>query len=290
MTVYGDIFHTNGTITINNGTLNVYGSYIMQNATTNNVGETEYNRCYAKLIMQNEHDKVNISGNLTTHNLYYGASLNYGILTVGGDIWSDGGISASDNYGHKTILNGDKKQTVTLGDYNKFNILVITKPLSNYTFNPEECWNTLIQNAPPVTTPVTTTTTVAATTTIKPVSTTVKTASVPVTTTKPVTSTTIKTTSAPATTTVKPVTSTTIKTTSVPITTTKQVTTTVTTTPTDNTGDLNNDGKVNVADIVLLQKYITKKSDDISKSADLNNDGKVNVFDVVILKRKLIIH
>lgn len=53
-------------------------------------------------------------------------------------------------------------------------------------------------------------------------------------------------------------------------------------------GDLNNDGKVNTADIVILQKFLVKKSNEITGLADLNGDKIVNVYDLIILKRKVL--
>ncbi|MCM1227986.1 MAG: RICIN domain-containing protein [Clostridium sp.] len=92
-------------------------------------------------------------------------------------------------------------------------------------------------------------------------------------------------------------TTTTTTTTSKKVTTgTTVVTTTVTVDDTTNeksiaeTGDINNDGTLNVADIVILQKYLMKSypmTNEQRKSSDMNNDGNVNVFDMVILKRKL---
>lgn len=87
--------------------------YTMEDTTTNNVGETFYESCCAQLKMENQYDKVNIGGNFTTHNLctsygYY-VRLTRGILSIGGNIWSDSGISADSSYGHKTVLTGDKK-------------------------------------------------------------------------------------------------------------------------------------------------------------------------------------
>lgn len=46
-----------------------------------------------------------------------------------------------------------------------------------------------------------------------------------------------------------------------------------------------------VSEVVILQKYLTKKcslTDEQFYAADLNNDGTVNVFDVVILKRRIL--
>ena len=151
LTINGNLLQSNGTITCNNGTLNVNGNYTIENTTTNNVGETVYNSCDANLRMENQYDKVNISGNFTTHSLCCNYTWNYGfvyltsgVLSVGGDIWSDSGFRTSDSNGHRTILSGNKKQKITLNDSDKFNILVVTKPISNYTFNPDNCWNTLI--------------------------------------------------------------------------------------------------------------------------------------------------
>ncbi|MCM1227436.1 MAG: dockerin type I domain-containing protein [Clostridium sp.] len=56
-------------------------------------------------------------------------------------------------------------------------------------------------------------------------------------------------------------------------------------------GDVNNDGVVNVADVVLMQKYLIKVFDMTREgllSSDMNSDGHVNVLDVVILKRRIL--
>ena len=59
-------------------------------------------------------------------------------MNTSSHIWTDS------NGEHTTILSGKGKQSVTVGEYDKFDVLVLTKPLSNYTFNPNECWNTLV--------------------------------------------------------------------------------------------------------------------------------------------------
>ena len=48
-------------------------------------------------------------------------------------------------------------------------------------------------------------------------------------------------------------------------------------------GDVNNDGRVNVADIVALNNLIKSPAGSYSSAADLNNDGKVNDVDISIL-------
>lgn len=54
-------------------------------------------------------------------------------------------------------------------------------------------------------------------------------------------------------------------------------------------GDLNTDGSVNAADVVLLKKFLTNQAELPSGvSADLNADSKANVFDFTILKKTAI--
>lgn len=56
-------------------------------------------------------------------------------------------------------------------------------------------------------------------------------------------------------------------------------------------GDVNNDGEVNTADAVILQKWILAAPDvdiDNIKAADLCKDGKIDVFDMIEM-RKLIV-
>lgn len=50
-------------------------------------------------------------------------------------------------------------------------------------------------------------------------------------------------------------------------------------------GDFNDDYVTGIADVVILQKYLVKKESFIMGKPDINNDGKVNVFDLVMLKR-----
>ena len=53
-------------------------------------------------------------------------------------------------------------------------------------------------------------------------------------------------------------------------------------------GDINNDGSVGVADVVLLQKCLTGQEKLTGYEGDVNKDGRINAFDVNALKRKLI--
>lgn len=57
-----------------------------------------------------------------------------------------------------------------------------------------------------------------------------------------------------------------------------------------NLGDCNNDGKVNISDAVLLQKYILNAETEIPnwKAADLCEDDVINTFDLAVMKQMLI--
>ena len=48
-------------------------------------------------------------------------------------------------------------------------------------------------------------------------------------------------------------------------------------------GDLNNDGVVNILDIVILVEHILSPAALVLDGADINSDGNVNVVDIVLL-------
>ena len=56
-------------------------------------------------------------------------------------------------------------------------------------------------------------------------------------------------------------------------------------------GDINLDGSIDTADLLVLQNYLQKKanfSKAQSEAADMNHDGKCNIFDFIALKQKLL--
>ncbi|MGN1086634.1 MAG: dockerin type I repeat-containing protein, partial [Porcipelethomonas sp.] len=84
-------------------------------------------------------------------------------------------------------------------------------------------------------------------------------------------------------TTVTTTTTTTVTTTSVPVTTTE------TPVVTDISGDVNADGKFNISDIVMLQKWLLGIGDLTDwKAADLYKDDIINVYDLSLMRRMLI--
>lgn len=57
------------------------------------------------------------------------------------------------------------------------------------------------------------------------------------------------------------------------------------------TGDCNNDGKFNISDVVILQKWLLSVPDaklDNWESADMNDDGVIDIFDMVLMRQALI--
>lgn len=53
-------------------------------------------------------------------------------------------------------------------------------------------------------------------------------------------------------------------------------------------GDVDENGKLNMIDIIALQKYILNirfLGADAKANADINLDGRINVFDLVLLKK-----
>ena len=207
LVVNGDLTHRSGEIYCDNGALYVNGSYYAQDESVNNVGEIEYNQCNAWINMTHAHDRVQVSGDFITHNLIGGYfALENGVLAVGGNIWSDGGLNFSETGTHRTILNGSKKQTVTLDEQDSFDVLVLTRPRSNYTFTPSPCWHTLI-------------------------------------------------------------------------------------TVEEGTGDVNADGALTVADLVLLQEWIARVPGvrlPCWQTADVYDDDRLDVVDLTMLRQKLL--
>ena len=55
-----------------------------------------------------------------------------------------------------------------------------------------------------------------------------------------------------------------------------------------NYGDLNNDAKVNLTDLILMRKYLAKWSVSVNiQAADCNADGNINLLDLVLLRKYL---
>lgn len=56
-------------------------------------------------------------------------------------------------------------------------------------------------------------------------------------------------------------------------------------------GDINLDGKVNIADAALLHKWLLAEADTVLpdwKAGDMNGDGRLNAVDLTLMKRELL--
>jgi hypothetical protein len=60
-------------------------------------------------------------------------------------------------------------------------------------------------------------------------------------------------------------------------------------------GDINNDGKIDVTDLVIIKRYLVsgnktewKLTEEKLALSDINNDGKVDITDVVLVKRHIV--
>ena len=141
MTVNGDFIHSSGKLELGGGTLDVNGNYRIENTSEDEKGEIVYNTCQANLYMHEENDRVNISGDLMIHNNSTTALKN-GVLSITGNIFADSKFSTSPD--HKTLMTNSKPQKITFTDGGSLGTLELTQSISNYTFEPDYCWDTLI--------------------------------------------------------------------------------------------------------------------------------------------------
>ena len=58
--------------------------------------------------------------------------------------------------------------------------------------------------------------------------------------------------------------------------------------PDQQTGDINQDGEVNISDAVALQAFILGKENKFANGTDLNRDGSVDVFDMIEMRKLLL--
>ena len=153
LSVGGDLLHSGGELVINAGTLDVAGDYVIAGSVSENgAGEKEYTTGSGQLCMEQAADTVRVRGDFAT-NARYRHTLTAGTMYLAGDFVS----MADDFYAsgtHVAVLEGDVHQTVTFVDGGNFNILKLTKDMSNYSFSPEGCWNTLEVLTEPVLTAI----------------------------------------------------------------------------------------------------------------------------------------
>ncbi len=153
LTVNGTLYQATGTLNVNGGSAVIGNYYIV--GETSSIEEGKYTNSGGILQMVNEADEVRVVGNfLTKSDFGHYNYLKAGVLYVGGDFTQLNGAVGSANgtcnfeaqAGHKTVLNGRGRQTVSFNSNSShFGILQLTKPRSNYTFTLNPCWTTLVE-------------------------------------------------------------------------------------------------------------------------------------------------
>ncbi|WP_082316745.1 dockerin type I repeat-containing protein [Ruminococcus flavefaciens] len=208
----------------------------------------------------------------------------YAIDVTWDDIDGENGRQVKYDY----FLKGSKSFFTNHTPENDYNITHFEYPElseSNYVLTS----STTSTTSTTTSTTTTTTTTTTTSTTSKTTTTTTTTTTTSTTTTTTTTSTTTSTTSTTSKTTTSTTTSTT---TTKPTTTSTTSTSTTTTTSTTSepqyaVGDLNHDGKVNVADLVYCQQFLLGKRG-MKYSCDCNGDGVADIFDLIFMRKLLI--
>ena len=143
--VYGNLIQSSDTLTLNGGTLDVSGDYRMEKENVDSTGNVSYSYGYAKLIMTNSSDIVNVGGTFENYiqDRKYASDLQAGVMSVKGDFIvkepsNDRYCSPFKGEGtFKTILNGNTKQMVCLQGYSGFNELEI---LNNDVIFTSDCY------------------------------------------------------------------------------------------------------------------------------------------------------
>ena len=143
--VYGNLIQSSDTLTLNGGTLDVSGDYRMEKENVDSTGNVSYSYGYAKLIMTNSSDIVNVGGTFENYmqDRKYASDLQAGVMSVKGDFIvkepsDDRYCSPFKGEGtFKTILNGNTKQMVCLQGYSGFNELEI---LNNDVIFTSDCY------------------------------------------------------------------------------------------------------------------------------------------------------
>ncbi|HPT92066.1 MAG TPA: dockerin type I repeat-containing protein, partial [Acetivibrio sp.] len=138
LTVKGNLYHTDGTLIINSGTLEVEGDYI--------IGTIEGGTVDSILSMSNSRDYVKVHGDFVSNTSSF-HNLKAGTLEVKGDFIHKGRYNGfNQSKDHKVLLSGSGIQTVSFTDDRYgFNTLVITKPIEEgYIFaNEGKVWKNL---------------------------------------------------------------------------------------------------------------------------------------------------
>ena len=153
MTVNGDFNQPSGTMKLSRGILNVNGNYNLCGMRVNSITDEKEVISGGSLQMQNVKEIVNVAGNMIVYSSNSSNSLIAGTLYLKGDFtqYGDSNSFKASQY-HRTVLIGnateEEKQKITFNTSGcKFHILQLSKTKNCYEFNPENCWDELIENS-----------------------------------------------------------------------------------------------------------------------------------------------
>ena len=120
LTVKGDLIEAGGILNINGGTLNVDGDLRLQKKDSKE--SDGYSGSTGYLVMTNENDKVNVSGDFVTESVNdHREKLTNGVLTIKGSfrqITSNSYYNFTATNAHKTVFNGTKAQSIEYANEN----------------------------------------------------------------------------------------------------------------------------------------------------------------------------
>ncbi len=147
LSVSGNVYHRYGAISFNSGILEVGGDYLLRRTETQSNGEVKNTYSTGTLVMQDSDDLLSVGGD------FYAESgnshtLKAGTIRLKGD-FTEGNASGTVPFicegSHRVELVGAGRQNIVFNHSNgTFNILAISRPMSDYSFNRENCWVKLI--------------------------------------------------------------------------------------------------------------------------------------------------
>ncbi|MCM1508555.1 MAG: fibronectin type III domain-containing protein, partial [Ruminococcus flavefaciens] len=131
--VKGNMVISRGTFSVNGGNIDISGDLRIQTENIDSNGNKSYSKSYGYLNMTNEDDYVKVNKNFIMDSYYsHDGILTEGILEIKGDFTqlSSNSSNFHSSKNHKTVLTGDKLQTVNI---NNMNSKFATLELQNFS-------------------------------------------------------------------------------------------------------------------------------------------------------------
>ena len=145
-TISGNLYQSGGDVKPNKGRITIMRDYRIQTA-DESTGELIWGTSDGRLHMVNDSDYILVNGGFyTTSSKTHAGYLTAGTLCISGDFSQFSGNTSNFKASgtHRVVLCGTEPQNVTFESASSlFNILELTQDISQYTFNPDPCWNML---------------------------------------------------------------------------------------------------------------------------------------------------